>query len=149
MSPASQLNPSDIQATQSNASIPRVTPKDTLTLDVDHPSPSISTCCCLDTRKALRIPLDYAQYVSEGEGLDSIASVSPDGRISIHLDLKNDAPDMHKDHAHDVEEFAVDKTAWKTCPNMNILIMIVGSRGTSNERDGRVMGPHLTAICGR
>ncbi|KAF8177615.1 glycosyltransferase family 1 protein [Pholiota molesta] len=116
MSLTSQINPSDIQATQSNASIPqktRATPKDTLTLDVDHPSPSIN----------------YAQYVSEGEGLDSIASVSPDGRISIHLDLKNDAPDMRKDHAQDVEEFAVDKTAWKTCPNMNILIMIVGSRG--------------------
>jgi hypothetical protein len=139
MSLTSQINPSDIQATQSNAAIPqktRATPKDTLTLDVDHPSPSISTRCCLDRlfpnrHTALTIPLDYAQYVSEGEGLDSIASVSPDGRISIHLDLKNDAPDMRKDHAHDVEEFAVDKTAWKTCPNMNILIMIVGSRGTS------------------
>ncbi|KAF9484985.1 glycosyltransferase family 1 protein [Pholiota conissans] len=72
---------------------------------------------------------DYARIVSEGQGLHSVASVSEDGRISLHIDLKNDAPDLHKEHTLDEEEFAVDKTEWKTCPNMNILIMIVGSRG--------------------
>lgn len=36
---------------------------------------------------------------------------------------------MHNDHAHDVEEFAVDKNEWNACPSMNIVIMIVGSRG--------------------
>ena len=73
---------------------------------------------------------DFAQsYISEGQGLNSVGNVSPDGRISIHLDLEKGTPDMHNDHAHDVEEFAVDKNEWNACPQMNIVIMIVGSRG--------------------
>ncbi|KDR81957.1 hypothetical protein GALMADRAFT_207321 [Galerina marginata CBS 339.88] len=73
--------------------------------------------------------VNYAEYISQGEGLDSVASVRPDGRISLNLDFKQDMPELHDVHAHSVDEFAVDKRDWKDCPNMNIVIMIVGSRG--------------------
>jgi hypothetical protein len=33
----------------------------------------------------------------------------------------------------DVEEFAVDAMGWNVCPKMNIVVMIVGSRGMSTE----------------
>ncbi|KAJ6606176.1 UDP-Glycosyltransferase/glycogen phosphorylase [Mycena vulgaris] len=72
---------------------------------------------------------DYAEYKSFGKGLASTARVLPDGRIVISLDLKKKLPDLPEDHARDIQEFAVDKTEWKHYPSMNIVIMIVGSRG--------------------
>jgi len=72
---------------------------------------------------------DYAEYVTQGKGLDSVASIRPDGRISLHFDLKDDVSDMSPEHGQDVEEFAVDEKGWNMCPKMNIVIMIVGSRG--------------------
>jgi hypothetical protein len=76
---------------------------------------------------------DYAEYVTQGKGLDSVASIRPDGRISLRFDLKDGVSDMPQEHGQDVEEFAVDEKEWKLCPKMNIVIMIVGSRGMSIE----------------
>jgi len=66
-------------------------------------------------------------------GLDSAASINPDGRISLQFDLKEGVPHMPQEHAQDVEEFAVDEKGWNVCPKMNIVVMIVGSRGMSTE----------------
>lgn len=60
-----------------------------------------------------------------------MARVLPDGRIVISLDLKQKLPDLPEDHAQDIREFAVDKTEWKKYPSLNIVIMIVGSRGST------------------
>ncbi|KAG6852494.1 hypothetical protein C0991_011514 [Blastosporella zonata] len=72
---------------------------------------------------------DYAEWKSTGKGLNSMARVTDDGRIVISLDLAQNLPDLPKDYARDVEEFAVDEAEWKQYPNLNIVIMIVGSRG--------------------
>ena len=73
--------------------------------------------------------IDYARYSSFGKGLSSIASLSPDGCIDLSLDLKKDLPELPKDYAREVAEFGVDKREWSHYPHMNIVIMIVGSRG--------------------
>jgi hypothetical protein len=57
-----------------------------------------------------------------------VASVKKDGRISVNFDLKQGTAEIPYDHAASVKEFAIDST-WKDCPTMNIVIMIVGSRG--------------------
>lgn len=74
---------------------------------------------------------DYAEYISTGKGLESFARVTEDGRIVVSLDLKKHLPYLPKEHAQDVQEFAIDETEWKDYPSMNIVIMIVGSRGMS------------------
>lgn len=71
----------------------------------------------------------YTEYRVVGKGLTSFARVTSDGRISISLDLKNKLPDLPRDHANPVEEFAVDDIDFDSPPNINIVIMIVGSRG--------------------
>ncbi|KAJ6500720.1 UDP-Glycosyltransferase/glycogen phosphorylase [Mycena sanguinolenta] len=74
--------------------------------------------------------INYAEYKSTGKGLSSMARVLPDGRIVISLDLKQQLPDLPAEgRAQDIEEFAVDKTQWRKYPSLNIVIMIVGSRG--------------------
>ncbi|PPQ82369.1 hypothetical protein CVT25_008330 [Psilocybe cyanescens] len=73
--------------------------------------------------------VNYAEYVSQGKGLDSVASVSPDGRISLLFDFKDKLPELPKIQSRNTEEFAVDTKEWRECPNMNIVIMVVGSRG--------------------
>ncbi|KAH7928152.1 glycosyltransferase family 1 protein [Leucogyrophana mollusca] len=73
--------------------------------------------------------IDYAEYQATGQGLSSFARVSDDGRIIISLDLKKKLPEIPIGYARDVREFAVDDKAWKDVPCMNIVIMIVGSRG--------------------
>ncbi|KAF5386949.1 hypothetical protein D9615_002027 [Tricholomella constricta] len=73
--------------------------------------------------------INYAEWKSTGKGMKSIARVTEDGRIVISLDLAQKLPDLPKDYARDVEEFAVDEKEWKQYPSMNIVIMIVGSRG--------------------
>lgn len=65
-----------------------------------------------------------------GKGLASSAEVTPDGRIVISIDLKKKLPDLPKDYANPVREFAIDKSDWSGAPPMSIVIMIVGSRGT-------------------
>ncbi|KAJ6630253.1 glycosyltransferase family 1 protein [Mycena sp. CBHHK59/15] len=72
---------------------------------------------------------DFAEWKSIGKGLASSARVLPDGRIVVSLDLKQKLPDLPEEHAQDVKEFAVDAAEWKNYPSMNIVIMIVGSRG--------------------
>ncbi|KAF8589708.1 glycosyltransferase family 1 protein [Ramaria rubella] len=72
--------------------------------------------------------VEYAEYRLVGKGLDSFARVTPDGRISISLDLKNKLPDLPLGYANPVKEFAVDENYDKP-PRINIVIMIVGSRG--------------------
>lgn len=73
--------------------------------------------------------LDYAQFRSSGEGLASTADLSNDGRIDLSLDLKRKLPDLPSDYAKEVIEFATDEANYRSPPCMNVLIMIVGSRG--------------------
>jgi sterol 3beta-glucosyltransferase len=72
---------------------------------------------------------DYTEYKAIGKGLSSFARVDDDGRIVISLDLKQKLPDLPEDYAKAVEEFALDEKSWRDVPAMNIVIMIVGSRG--------------------
>ncbi|KAF8162758.1 glycosyltransferase family 1 protein [Crassisporium funariophilum] len=102
---------------------------DTLSVDVNQRNDAISAFIPSPSFVAsFDKTIGYAEYISQGEGLESTASISPDGRISIVLDLKNDVPELPQDHGQDVEEFAVDRQ-WKDYPCMNIVVMIVGSRG--------------------
>lgn len=73
--------------------------------------------------------IDYTKFNASGEGLSSTANLSDDGRISINFNLKKSLPDLPKDYAKDVHEFATDSTNYRSPPCMNIVIMIVGSRG--------------------
>ncbi|KAF5318012.1 hypothetical protein D9619_012250 [Psilocybe cf. subviscida] len=76
--------------------------------------------------------INYSEYVSQGNGLDSVARCNPDGRISLTFDFKNDAPQdlaQPRHNTHEFEEFAVETGEWTACPAMSIVIMIVGSRG--------------------
>ncbi|KZT36345.1 UDP-Glycosyltransferase/glycogen phosphorylase [Sistotremastrum suecicum HHB10207 ss-3] len=72
---------------------------------------------------------NYAEYNVSGKGLISSAKVTPDGRIVISLSLKQKLPELPKDYAKDVKEFAIDKDQFDKPPAMSIVIMIVGSRG--------------------
>ena len=78
-----------------------------------------------------KIGADCAQYTSQGPGLLSIAKLSLDGQVSLSFDLKKYLPDFLPSQIlkQEVEEFAVDHERWRDCPSMNIVIMIVGSRG--------------------
>ncbi|KDQ59788.1 glycosyltransferase family 1 protein [Jaapia argillacea MUCL 33604] len=79
--------------------------------------------------------VDFAEYTSSGKGLASSARVTSDGRIVVSLDLRKHLPELPDDgssYAQDVKEFAVDeKVEGKEgdVPRLNIVIMIVGSRG--------------------
>ncbi|KAG8746143.1 hypothetical protein FRC10_006009 [Ceratobasidium sp. 414] len=73
--------------------------------------------------------INYAAYKAIGKGLTSSAEVTQDGRIVISLDMKKKLPDLPRDYANPVREYAVDKEDWHTAPAMNVVIMIVGSRG--------------------
>jgi sterol 3beta-glucosyltransferase len=83
-----------------------------------------------------KIGADYSQYTSLGEGLLSIAKLTLDGQISTSFDLKKYLPDFLPSQilTQEVDEFAVDHERWRDCPNMNIVIMIVGSRGKSTTQ---------------
>lgn len=79
-----------------------------------------------------------------GKGLSSFARLTEDGRILVTLDLKKALPDLPKDYANPVREFAIDPALEKyfkspeeqptarqdgQVPKLNVVIMIVGSRG--------------------
>ncbi|ORY31586.1 glycosyltransferase family 1 protein [Naematelia encephala] len=49
--------------------------------------------------------------------------------INIWVDLKQIVPDLPKDYARPVKEYAIDPATAKECPPLNIVIFIVGSRG--------------------
>ena len=59
----------------------------------------------------------------------SSAKVMDDGRIALLLNLERKLPDLPKDYAKDVHEFAIDVGGFESPPLMNIVVMIVGSRG--------------------
>ncbi|CAE6429532.1 unnamed protein product [Rhizoctonia solani] len=73
--------------------------------------------------------INYATYKALGKGLSSSANMTPDGRIVITLDLHKKLPDLPKNYANPVREYAVDRVDWNIAPSMNVVIMIVGSRG--------------------
>ncbi|WVQ83693.1 hypothetical protein IAT38_005837 [Cryptococcus sp. DSM 104549] len=73
--------------------------------------------------------IDYADFKSDGPGLDSRAVLDEMGMINIWVDLKKPLPDLPKDYARPVKEYAVDKRAGAKCPPLYIVIFIVGSRG--------------------
>ncbi|KAG8861244.1 hypothetical protein FRB96_003194 [Tulasnella sp. 330] len=73
--------------------------------------------------------IDYSTYKAIGKGLVSSARLTDDGRIVISLDLKKPLPDLPEGHANPVKEYAVDRKTYTHAPAMNIVIMIVGSRG--------------------
>jgi hypothetical protein len=74
---------------------------------------------------------DFAKFTSSGPGLDSRALLDESGMINIWVDLKKPLPDLPKDYAQSVREYAVDTKASDTCPPLNVVIFIVGSRGQS------------------
>lgn len=91
---------------------------------------------------------DYASFAEAGKGLASYANIAEDGRIFVTLDLKEALPDLPKDYANPVREFAIDPALEKyfklpkeqsiarqdgRIPKLNVVIMIVGSRGTILE----------------
>ncbi|KZO92404.1 glycosyltransferase family 1 protein [Calocera viscosa TUFC12733] len=73
--------------------------------------------------------INYSEYKATGKGLLSSARVTPDGRIVISLRLKQALPDLPKDYANPVEETGIDTSHEPHIPPLNIVIMIVGSRG--------------------
>jgi sterol 3beta-glucosyltransferase len=73
--------------------------------------------------------LDYSEYSASGKGLLSRARVTEDGRITVSLDLKKSLPDLPPDYAPNVKEFAIDEQRYREVPSLNIVVMIVGSRG--------------------
>ncbi|WVR09693.1 hypothetical protein IAU60_006768 [Kwoniella sp. DSM 27419] len=73
--------------------------------------------------------LDYANYSSDGPGLDSKAELDDMGMINIWVNMKKPLPDLPDDYARPVKEYAVDATDSQECPPLNIVVFIVGSRG--------------------
>lgn len=55
--------------------------------------------------------------------------MTSDGRIALSLNLDKRAPPLPENYAKEVREFAVDTKDYGSPPLMNIVIMIVGSRG--------------------
>lgn len=81
---------------------------------------------------------DNIEYRASGEGLSSVARVTDDGRILVSLDLKRKLPDLTTTYAKDVNEFAVDDRKWSDVPRINIVVMIVGSRGMTPPPSGHI-----------
>lgn len=75
------------------------------------------------------VGINYAEWTATGKGLASAARVSKNGRIDVSFTLKKKLPDLPKDYAPQVDEFAIDNRNWSDCPPLCIVIMIVGSRG--------------------
>ena len=92
--------------------------------------PGISGWHSYSVRLLLITASAYSTYQALGKGLISSARITEDGEIVISLDLKEALPDLPKDYAKPVREYAVDPDSLAKVPAMNIVIMIVGSRGT-------------------
>ncbi|KAG8888197.1 hypothetical protein FRB98_008215 [Tulasnella sp. 332] len=73
--------------------------------------------------------IDYNRYKAVGKGLVSSAEITDGGRIAMSLDLRQPLADLPPEYAQSVQEYGVDRTNFATAPAMNIVIMIVGSRG--------------------
>ncbi|WRT69975.1 uncharacterized protein IL334_006966 [Kwoniella shivajii] len=73
--------------------------------------------------------IDFTHFTSDGPGLDSKAILDEMGMINISVNLKKPLPDLPKDYARPVKEYAIDTRKGVKCPPLNIVIFIVGSRG--------------------
>ncbi|WVN90029.1 uncharacterized protein L203_105261 [Cryptococcus depauperatus CBS 7841] len=73
--------------------------------------------------------IDYADFTSEGPGLDSRAVLDGMGMINIWVNLKKPLPDLPQDYMRPVREWGVDKRKDALIPALNVVIFIVGSRG--------------------
>lgn len=60
--------------------------------------------------------------------------MTDEGMINIWVNLKEQVPDLHKDYAREVKEFATDPEGGADCPPLSIVIFIVGSRGEYGTR---------------
>lgn len=74
--------------------------------------------------------------------MDSSARMRPDGQIDMFVDVKASLPQIPlppPSYAPPVHEDAIetDPDALRAPPMLNIVIMIVGSRGTSRQTDSR------------
>ncbi len=65
-----------------------------------------------------------------GEGLASSASITRDGRINVELEFKAKVPNLPRVEEDSGEDQTARKFTPSEFPKMNIVIMIVGSRGT-------------------
>lgn len=72
--------------------------------------------------------LGKAKEISQNISLPTSVQLHSDGRINVSLALKRRLPDLPRNHALHVDEFAIDLN-WRDCPCMSIVIMVVGSRG--------------------
>ena len=72
---------------------------------------------------------DYTRFQAGGEGLISQTALELDGRLSISLNILRNLPDLPKDYAKDVYETATDAENYHNPPRMNIVVMLVGTRG--------------------
>ncbi|KAF9453711.1 glycosyltransferase family 1 protein [Macrolepiota fuliginosa MF-IS2] len=75
------------------------------------------------------LPSYYDELTHLGKDLLTNTQIHSDGRIDLSVALATDLPDLPSDHARPVAEFAVDSNWRRERPPMNIVIMIVGSRG--------------------
>lgn len=73
---------------------------------------------------------DYNRYKAVGKGLVSSAEMTDAGRIAMSFDLRKPLADFPPGYAEAVQEHGIDRTNFAAAPAMNIVIMIVGSRGT-------------------
>ncbi|WVQ68635.1 uncharacterized protein L199_006844 [Kwoniella botswanensis] len=64
-----------------------------------------------------------------GPGMTSHAKISARGTVNIELKLNKKLPDLPEGYASSVREIGVDTVDWRNCPEMFVVIFIVGSRG--------------------
>ncbi|WVW85218.1 hypothetical protein I302_107256 [Kwoniella bestiolae CBS 10118] len=69
------------------------------------------------------------EITTVGPGMTSHAKVSESGTVNIELKLNKTLPDLPEGYAQPVREIGVDKVDWRNCPEMFVVIFIVGSRG--------------------
>ncbi|KAF7777854.1 CAZyme family GT1 [Agaricus bisporus var. burnettii] len=92
--------------------------------DQGNQEPSGSTTAHNHLGAALR----QAKEISQNNSLPTSVQLHSDGRINVSLALNRGLPDLPRNHALHVDEFAIDLN-WRDCPCMSIVIMVVGSRG--------------------
>jgi hypothetical protein len=67
--------------------------------------------------------------ISNGPGLDSEAELDENGMINVSLKVKGALPAIPNLLPTSIEEFGVERNTGQDIPPLNIVIMIVGSRG--------------------
>ncbi|KAL7420673.1 hypothetical protein Q5752_004624 [Cryptotrichosporon argae] len=71
--------------------------------------------------------IDYTRYSASGPGLESRAELTESGLINIWVNLRQPVPLLPDGYAPSIRPFASEPAA--PCPNLNIVIFLVGSRG--------------------